>query len=229
VPGPNDALAAVLERGRPAEDSDALLAALVDGGVYVPVDDRGSVMFIGVDDTGPVLPGYASEEDRQRLLPDATTSVLCDAPRLLDIANHTSVRTLVVFGGPGWVKIPLQLVAATLSERGPRAQGGLTWSTDPVAVAMRDGFAARILEFPPVRTVWIAQAPEQLVVFMAVGEGARSAAEALMETASVENVALRVLEPHETDRAAELDPLGLDTVRADHTTGRVQIVSRQYD
>jgi hypothetical protein len=28
---------------------------------------------------------------------------------------------------------------------------------------------------------------------------------------------------------AELDGMGLDTVRADHTTGRVEVLSREYD
>ncbi|HTJ33275.1 MAG TPA: hypothetical protein VL738_08590 [Dactylosporangium sp.] len=248
VPGPNNALAAVLERGRPADEADALLAALVDGGVYVPIDQQGSVVFIGVDDTGPVLPGYTSEAACQRWLPDAAGSVFCDALRLLDISKHTGVETLAVFADRQWAKVPLPLVAATLRERGVRTQGDqtlrLTWSTHPVAVALRDAFAARILAYPPVRTVWIAHARwvesgnEHLMVQVAVDEGAPSAAQALLEAVLAEDVALdpespglalRVLEPHEADQAAELDGLGLDTVRADHANGRVHVVSREFD
>ncbi|MEU7867104.1 hypothetical protein [Dactylosporangium sp. NPDC049140] len=247
MPGPNDALAAVLERGRPADEADALLAALVDGGVYVPIDDQGSVVFIGVDDTGPVLPGYTSEAVCERWLPATAGSVFCDALRLLDISGHTGVETLAVFAAEQWAKVPLPLVAATLRGRGLRTQGEqtlrLTWSTHPVAVALRGAFAARILAHPTVRTVWIAHARwtesgnEHLMVQMAVEEGARSAAQELLEAVLAQDVALgpespglalRVLEPDEADQAAELDRLGLDTVRPDHAAGRVHIVSREF-
>jgi hypothetical protein len=248
VPGPNVALAAVLERGRPADETDALLAALVDGGVYVPIDEQGSIVFIGVDDSGPVLPGYTSEAACERWLPDAAGSVLCDALRLLDISKRTGVGTLAVFAAQEWAKVPLAIVAATLRGRGVRTQGDqtlrLTWSTHPVAVALRSAFAARILAHPPVRTVWIAHAQwvessnEHLMVQIAVDEGAQSAAQALLEAVLAEDVrlgpespglALRVLEPHEADLAVELDRLALDTIRADHATGRVHVVSREFD
>ncbi|MGI5241867.1 hypothetical protein [Dactylosporangium sp. CA-139066] len=246
--GPNDALAAVLERGRPADEADALLAALVDGGVYVPFDEQGSVVFINDEDTGPVLPGYTSEASRERWLPGAAGAVLCDALRLLDISKHTGVGTLAVFAAEQWAKVPLALVAATLRERGVRTQGNqtlrLTWSTHPVALALRGAFAARILAYPSVRTVWIAHARwiesgnEHLMVQMAVDEQGRSAAQALLEAVLAEDVplgpespglALRVLEPHEADQAAELDGLALDTIRADHAAGRVHVVSREFD
>jgi hypothetical protein len=111
-------------------------------------------------------------------------------------------------------------------------------------VALRGAFAARILAHPRVRTVWISHARwvesgnEHLMVHMSVDEGARSAAQALLEAVLAEDaalipespgLALLVLEPNEADKAAELDALGLDTVRADHAAGRVHIVSREFD
>ncbi|MEV0136290.1 hypothetical protein AB0H83_48660 [Dactylosporangium sp. NPDC050688] len=195
-----------------------------------------------------MLPGYTSEDSCERWLPDAAGSMLCDALRLLDISQHTGVGTLVVFAVQEWAKVPLPLVAATLRGRGMRTQGEqtlrLTRSTHPVAVALRGAFAARVLVHPQVRTVWISHARwvasgnEHLMVHMAVDEGARSAAQALLEAVLANDVplgpesphvALQMLEPHEADQAAELDGLALDTVRADHAAGRVHIVSREFD
>ncbi|WP_306215509.1 hypothetical protein [Actinoplanes sp. RD1] len=119
----NDALALILDRGAAAGDSDTLVAAIVDGGVHVPVDAGGSVVFIGVDDSGPVLPGYASAAARARRLPEAAESVHCDALRLLDIWRQTGVDTLAVFGDTQWVKVPLPLVGAELRRRGTRTEG----------------------------------------------------------------------------------------------------------
>lgn len=85
---------------------------------------------------------------------------------------------------------------------------------------------------------WIDSGDEQLMVYLAVDEGARPAAQALLETVLAEDVplsaeapavALQVLEPDEADRAAELDGFGLDSVRPDHTAGRVQTVSQEFD
>jgi hypothetical protein len=248
MPGPNDALAAVLGRGRPADEPDALLAALVDGGVFVPVDEQGSVVFIGVDDAGPVLPGYTSEAACARHLPAVAGAVPCDALRLLDIGRHTGVGTLAVFAEQEWAKVPLALVAATLRDRGLRTQGEqtlrLTWTVHPYAVALRGGFAARILDHPAVHTVWIAHARwmdsgnEHLMVHAAGDADAKAEAQALLEAvlagdappdAESPAVALRVLTPGEAGVAAELDRMGLDTVRADHAGGRVHVVSREFD
>jgi hypothetical protein len=175
--------------------------------------------------------------------------VFCDAVRLLDISKHTGVKMLAVFADEQWAKVPLHLVAATLRGRGMRTQGDQTlrlrWSTHPVAVALRGAFAARVLAYPGVRTVWIAHARwaesgnEQLMVQVAVDEGAQSAAKALLEAVLAEevllgpdspDVALRVLfVPREADQAAELDRLGLDTIRPDHAAGQVHVVSREFD
>jgi hypothetical protein len=96
--------------------------------------------------------------------------------------------------------------------------------------------SARVLAHPQVRIAWILHAwwvvssNEHLMVHVAVDEGSRSAAQALLEAVLANDVplgpesphvALHVLEPHEADQAAELDGLALDSVRADHAAGRV--------
>jgi hypothetical protein len=243
-----DALAAVLDRGRPAEEAEALLAAIVDGGVYVPIDPQGSVMFIRVDDSGPVLPGYVSDDCRVRWLPSSAAGVRCDALRLIDIAEQTGVPTLAVFSAVQWAKVPFGLVARTLSERGVRTSGEqtlkLSWSTHPFALALRKAFVNRILSFPAVHTVWLAHARwvesgnEQLMVHIAVDDSAPEAAKNLLDTILAEDVpqrsgdptlTLRVLRPAEADAIRRLDRMGLDTVRADHAGSRVAIISREFD
>jgi len=246
--GSNDELAAVLERGRAADEGDALLAALIDGGVHVPVDAQGSVVLIGVDDSGPAVPGYTSEASRERWLPGASGSVFCDALRLLDIAKETGLRHFVVFADQQWAKVPVGMVAATLRDRGMRTQGEqtlrLSWSRHPVAVALRGAFAARILAYPRVRAVWIAHARwietgnEHLIVHVAVDEGEQAAGRGLLETVLAEDVpldaeaprvALRIFQPDEAEQVAELDGMGLDTIRADHAAGRVNVLSHEFD
>ncbi|WP_305787134.1 hypothetical protein [Symbioplanes lichenis] len=115
--GSNDALAAALGRVGPADASDALVAAIVEGGLHVPIDAGDSVVFIGVDGSGPVLPGYASAASRERHLPEAAGSAHFDALRLIDIWRRTGVDTLAVFGDEQWVKVPLPLVAEALRRR----------------------------------------------------------------------------------------------------------------
>ncbi|MBB4956299.1 hypothetical protein [Micromonospora polyrhachis] len=225
-----------------------LLAAIIDGGVYIPVDGQGSVIFVGVDDSGPVLPGYVSDTCLRQWLPSSADAVLCDALRLIDIAEHTGVHTLAVFSTEQWAKVPLGLVARTLRDRGMRTQGEQTveliWSTHPLALALRQAFAERILSFPAVRTVWLAHArwggsdSEQLMVHMDVDASAPEAANALLDAVLSNDVklrpgdplvALRVFQPEETDAIREIDRLGLDTVRAHHALSQVEIISRQFD
>jgi hypothetical protein len=247
VPGPNEALAAIVERGHPADEADALLAALVDGGVFVPVNEEHGVVFVELGDA-PALPAYTSEAACRHWLPDAAGSVWCDAVRLLDIARHTGVQTMAVFADAQWASVPLPLIGDTLRERGVRTQVEqtlrLTWSTHPLAVALRGAFAARILAHPAVHTVWIADAQwletgnEHLLVHIAVDEGAKPAAKELLELVLAEDVplgpdspgvAMRVLEPADTATAADLDERGLDTIRANHATARVDVISREFD
>jgi hypothetical protein len=248
VATPEESLAAIVDGGRGSEEADALLAAIVDGGVYVPVDDQGSVMFLGVDDSGPVLPGYVDDTGCGRWLPAAASAVRCDALRLLDIAEHTGVARLAVFGTERWVTLPIGLIVRTLRDRGIHTRGeqtvNLRRSTHPVAVALRGAVAARVLSFPAVRTVWIAHARfvesghEQVMVHMAVDPPEPAAAKALLDAIvgtdvtlgpDDPSVALRVLLPHEADTITAIDRMGLDTVRADHAAARVTVVSQEFD
>jgi hypothetical protein len=177
-------------------------------------------------------------------LPSADGAVHCDVLRLLDIATQTGVEVLLLFSAGGWARVPVPLLRRTLQERGRDAAGErmkLSWSRHPAAVALRDVAVERIREFPAVRTVWVSQARwldtgvEHLMVHMAVDEELpSSSADRLMEAIltgegrpQVGLLALNTSAHAET--IAELDGMGLDTVRADHATGRVHVLSREYD
>ncbi|MFH8768548.1 MULTISPECIES: hypothetical protein [unclassified Streptomyces] len=245
----NAALADILDRGAAATEAEQLLAALADHGVFVPVQANGSVMFLRNEDGSPALPGYVSEACRVEKLPQAFGAVHCDALRLMDIAQQTGVGVLALFSTANWARVPMPLLYRTMRERGQQAGGQqlrLTWSTHPVAVALRDALARRIREFPPVRTVWVSQARrmdtgfEHLMLHVAVDEPLPSAsAHRLMETLLGGEVVLgdgspqvAMLPLNTTEHAAtiaELERMGLDTVRSDPATGRVEVVSREYD
>ncbi len=225
-------------------DHDALLAALIDHGVYVPVADNGSVVFLRNEDGSPALPGYVSEECCADRLPSADGAVHCDVLRLLDIAAQTGVEVLMLFSTGGWARVPVPLLRRTLQERGRDAAGErmkLTWSRHPAAVALRNAAAERIREFPAVRTVWVSQVRwldtgiEHLMVHMAVDEELPSPSADRLMTAVLpaeDRPQVGLLALNTTTHAAtitELDRMGLDTVRADHTTGRVDVLSREYD
>lgn len=114
----NAVLAEILDRQAAAAEPDAFLGALVDHGLFVPVQDDGSVMFLLDQDGKPVLPGYVSEECRAELLPQATGAVRCDVLRLLDIAEKTGVAVLVPHSAHGWARVPVPLLYRTLQQRG---------------------------------------------------------------------------------------------------------------
>lgn len=215
----------------------------------MPVDEDGSVVFVKGDD-GPELPGYVSETCLADQLPQAAGAVHCDAVRLLDILRRTEVGKMIVSSAGGWARIPSALLLHSLRQRGTRLRHGeavrLSWSTLPLAVALRDALRERLLEFPGIRSVWIAEAHweragvAQLLVHLAVGpEAAPDAVKRLMETLLSEDVtigrddpvvATTVLDPvTDGDRIGEIDALGLDTVRADHALRRIEVVSREYD
>ncbi|MFF7751218.1 hypothetical protein ACFZCP_18590 [Streptomyces sp. NPDC007971] len=246
----NGALADILDRGAAAAESEQLLAALADHGVYVPVQGNGSVLFLqNSEDGAPVLPGYVSEECCAEQLPEAVGAVHCDALRLLDISQQTGVGLLALHSATNWARVPLPLLSQTLRERGQQVGGQqlrLTWSTHPVAVALRDALVGRVRRFPAVRTVWVSQARrmdtgfEHLMLHVAVDEPLPSAsAHRLMETLLAEDVVLPdgapqvgLLALNTTTHAAtiaELERMGLDTVRSDAATGRVEVVSREFD
>jgi hypothetical protein len=239
----NTALAGLLDSA--STDHDAVLAALADHGVHVPVAANGSVVFLRDEDGSPALPGYVSAECCAARLPSADGAVPCDVLRLLDIAAQTGVEVLVLFSADGWARVPVPLLRRTLRQRGRDATGErmkLSWSRDPAAVALRDAAVERIREFPAVRSVWVSQVrwldtgAEHLMVHMAVDEELPSASSSRLMEAMVagggDHPQAGLLAQNTTTHAAtiaELDGMGLDTVRADHTTGRVDVLSREYD
>jgi len=243
----NSALADVLDRQAAASEPDALLAALVDHGVFVPVRGEGQVVFVQDEDGAPALPAYVSDACRVRRMPEAGASVHCDALRLMDITRQTGVRTLLVFAEHGWARVPVPLVQQTLRQRGRQGNGErlhLSWTTDPHALALRAAFSERVRDFPAVRTVWISHARwvdtgiEQLMVHVEVDEPLPSAStQRLMEgvlaqLSEATEPSLGVIALHTQEHAAfvaELEQMGLDTVRFDRDSGRVTIVSREFD
>ncbi|MEU7730913.1 hypothetical protein AB0B78_37800 [Streptomyces sp. NPDC040724] len=224
---------------------DTVLAALFEGGVFVPVTDTGSVMFLPDDKQPPTLLGFTDAALGAQLLPAAAGMVHCDAARLKDILEKTGVAVLGVRSGNGQAIFPEQ-VLRDWATYGPGAEMRLDWSTDPVAVALRDALVRRVREFPAVRSVWVAQVrwrasgEEHLMLHVAVDEDLPSAsADRLMQILLGEEVKLGPRHPKvgtlalntttHADTIAQLDRQGLDTVRHDVESGQVQVISREYD
>ena len=245
----NTALADVLDRRAAATEPDAVLAALIDHGVHVPVGEDGRVVFVQDESGTPALPGYVSEECRARRLPEASTSVYCDVLRLVDVTGQTGVSMLLLFADSGSARVPVPLVLQTLRRRGRQGQGErlrLTWTTHSRALALRAVLSERVREHPAVRTIWISLARwldtgmEQLMLHLEVDEPLPSAsAQRLVEGALAEladqalpDPGLGVIALHTREHAAtvaELERMGLDTIRLEPETGRVTIVSREFD
>ncbi|AZP22265.1 hypothetical protein EJC51_42980 [Streptomyces aquilus] len=224
---------------------EAVLSALFEGGVFVPVTETGSVVFLPYDDQPPTLLGFTDAGLGAQLLPTAAGMVHCDATRLRDILEKTGVAVLGVRSGNGQAIFPEQALR-DWATHGPGAEMELSRSTDPVAVALRDALARRIREFPAVRSVWVAHVrwrvggEEHLLLHVAVDEELPSAAaDRLMQVLLGEEVRLGQEHPkvgmlalHTTthaDAIAHLDRLGLDTVRQDAASGQVRVTSREYD
>ncbi|WP_159043285.1 hypothetical protein [Streptomyces sp. NBRC 110028] len=246
----NPVLAGILDRQAARTEGEQLLNAIVDFGVLVPVDANGSVMFVGMEGSGPSLPGYTSEQCCRERLPQSAGAVHCDVARLLDIERQTKVATLSVFSPGGYAGIPMSLLHQVLQQRGQRLPEDRTLtlgrSTHPRAVALRDALRDRLRDFPEVHAVWIGHARwnesgmEQLMLHMAIGSQAPEGTADRLMKALLENqpaigdeepaIALRVLDPvAEADEISRLDTLGLDTVRVDPATRRTEVVSQEYD
>ncbi len=244
---PNVRLADLLDRRADGYEPapDTVLAALFEGGVFVPVTDTGSVMFLPDDEQPPTLLGFTDAALGAQLLPTAAGMVHCDAARLKDILEKTGVSVLGVRSGNGQAIFPEQ-VLRDWATFGPGAEMKLDWSTDPVAVALRDALVRRVREFPAVRSVWVAQVrwrasgEEHLMLHVAVDEDPPSAsADRLMQILLGEEVKLGPRHPKvgmlalntttHADTIAQLDRQGLDTVRHDVESGQVQVISREYD
>ncbi|MET9618481.1 hypothetical protein [Kitasatospora indigofera] len=244
---PNVRLADLLDRRAEGHEPapQAVLAALSEGGVFVPVTRTGAVLFLPDDEQPPTLLGFTDAALGTRLLPAAAGMVHCDLARLRDILEKTGVAVLGVRSGNGQAIFPEQ-VLRDWAARGPGAEMTLSWSTDPVAVALRDALVRRIREFPAVRSVWVAQVrwqaggEEHLMLHVAVDEELPSAsADRLMQTLLREEVQLGSHHPKvgmialntttHAESIARLDGAGLDTVRHDVGSGQVRVVSREYD
>ncbi|MFH8384617.1 hypothetical protein ACH4E7_27360 [Kitasatospora sp. NPDC018058] len=246
----NTALADLLDGGAATTDPERVLGALVDHGIHVPIREDGSVLFFRAEDGTPDLPGYISEACCAGHLPEAAGAVHCDVLRLLDIVEESGVGGLVLQSTRGWARVPAALLIRTAGERGRKSQGGeqlkLSWSTHPVAVALRDALTRRMREFPEVRKAWVSRArwletgQEHLLVHIAVDEELPSqSADRLMRTLLAEEVKLGDDDPRvammalntvqHAEAIEELEGFGLDTVRVDRVTGRMEVLSREYD
>ncbi|MEV0413571.1 hypothetical protein AB0I68_22875 [Streptomyces sp. NPDC050448] len=245
------ALADLKGQGISEAGVERVLAALIDQGVFVPVLADGSPYFLRHNaDGGPALVGCVSEAGCTEHLPDAVGGVRCDGVRLMEIARETGAGQLVLFASDGSsVGVPIPVLFGALARRGVRGDGQrmkLSWSTHPLAVALRDAAFRRLREFPDIHCVWVSHArwldtgSEHLMVHMAVGEELPSpASQRFMQTLLTEEVTIGGDDPmvsalalHRVTHAAtisDLDRFGLDTIRIDHATGRIELISREYD
>ena len=249
-PTENLALAEILNRDEAVHQGDRLLAAIVDFGVFVPVDEAHSVIFLQGTDGSPLLPGYASAAACTQALPQAQP-VLCDGARIQDIARQTGVEKLMVAASSDhWATVPVQLLLRVLGERGmqtAREQSvKLTRSAHPLAITLRGAMTRRILEFPGVEAIWIADAHWQetgldnLLLHVALTPGTDPAQPARMLNSIFEHdlkvpgdapqLSIRTLDPTaDAQFIAQLMRMGLDLVNANHKTGKVGVVSVEYD
>ncbi|MEV6732554.1 MULTISPECIES: hypothetical protein [unclassified Streptomyces] len=245
------ALADLIGQGSSESGTERVLAALIDHGVFVPVHDDGSPYLLrhGADGA-PALPGCVSEACCTEHLPNAAGTVRCDVIRLMDIARETGAEQLLLFASDGAsVVVPFPALFGAMARRGLRGDGQrlrLTWSTHPLAVALRDAAFRRLREFPDIHCVWVSHArwldtgSENLMVHMAVDEELPSAAsQRFMQTLLNDGVTVGGDDPmvsalalHRVTHAAQiadLDRMRLDTIRIDHSTGRIELISRKYD
>ncbi|WP_329380560.1 hypothetical protein OG625_15175 [Streptomyces sp. NBC_01351] len=245
------ALADLQGKGISETGAERVLTAVIDQGVFVPARDDGSLyLLLHAENGTPTLPACVSEACCAEHLPDAAGTVYCDAMRLMDIARQVGAEHLLLFASDGSsVAIPLPWLFDAMAQRGQQGNGQrlkLTWSTHPLAVALRDASSRRLREFPNIHCVWVSQArwldtgSESLMVHMVVDDELPSSAsqrfmQALLNeelTIGEEDPMISALALHQVTHAADianLDRMGLDTVRIDHSTGRIEVISQTYD
>ncbi|MFI5806779.1 hypothetical protein [Streptomyces sp. NPDC051561] len=107
-------LADILEGDDP--DHEELLAAVVADGVIIAVDETESVVFIQGQDAKPWLPAFADEATCARDIVHGRP-LRCDAPRLLDIAARTGVRTMTVASATQCATVPIALVGRAANHK----------------------------------------------------------------------------------------------------------------
>lgn len=247
----NTALAEIIDRQEANPDWDQLLAVLIDHGVFVPLDANHSLIFVPDDNDGdkPVLVAFTSEQTcREKFA--GSLPMHCNGIRLEQIRGKSGVAQIAVLSpAEHWVRFPMTLISRTLQERGLRTVSvqtvHLARADDPEAIRLRDTLARRIREFPGIETVWIAHSTwaetdsEILLLHIALTDGVdpqvtKELLGAVLGEATGGKyrlpIATRVLRPaDDAEIIAELNTKGLDTVRADHATGRVEVVSVDYD
>ncbi|WP_407986591.1 hypothetical protein [Kitasatospora sp. CMC57] len=234
-------------------DSDAAMAGVVRSllaeGAFVPVHPDGSLYYLTHTDGTTALQICATAAAVQHV-DEASDTFYADALRLLEVVREIGARRLIATASDGWrVVVPASLLVRAVSEQGIPGTGQmlkLTWSTHPLAVALRNSVFRRLREFPEVHCVWVSQARwldtglEQLMLHMAVSDELPSAAaQRLMNVLLSEEITLGEGDPSFTmlalhrethaDAIADLDRMALDTVRIDHSTGRIELISREYD
>ncbi|WP_405020928.1 hypothetical protein OHV05_32680 [Kitasatospora sp. NBC_00070] len=243
------ALAELIAAGDSGAAQERVLRTLVAEGVFVPVHQDGSLYHLQHRDGTAALQICATAEAVQHV-EGASDTFFADALRLMEVVREVGARRLIVTGSDGWrFVLPAEHLFRTVSEHGIPGAGQLlrlTWSTHPLAVALRDSVFRRLREFPDVHCVWVSWARwldtghEQLMVHMAVGDQLPSAAaKRLMAVLLSEEITLGDADPSVTmlalhrvthaDAIADLDRMALDTVRIDHSTGRIELLSREFD
>ncbi|MFD7256750.1 hypothetical protein [Streptomyces sp. NPDC059874] len=239
------------DQGSSETGMERVLAALIDQGVFVPVHHDGSLHHLPHrENDAPAVLACVSEACCAEHLPEAAGTVRCDAVRLMDIARETGAEQLLLFASDGAsVVIPFPSLFRAMARRGQQGNGQrlkLTWSTHPLAVALRDAAFRRLREFPAIDCVWVSHVRwldtgnEHLMVHMAVNEELPSPeSQRFVETLLDEELTIGADDPmisalalHRVTHAAQiadLDRMGLDTIRIDHSTGRIELISQEYN
>ncbi|MFJ8042630.1 hypothetical protein ACIRBX_19285 [Kitasatospora sp. NPDC096147] len=241
------ALADFVARGGPEEQVPRVVGAVIDQGLYVPVREDGDPVLVQQAGDGvPALPGFGSGPDCAVHLPTAAGTVYCDALRLAELIREYGAARLVLFGPDGsTVLLPVETLFEAMAGRGVRGAGQrlrLSRSTHPLARALRSAAARRVRDFPEIHGVWISRArwldtgAEHLLVHLAVdadppGSTGHPFLQALLSepavTAADDGPMVSALAFDRTTHAgqlADLDRMGLDTIRVDRATGRVEVL-----
>ncbi|KQV14593.1 MULTISPECIES: SseB family protein [unclassified Kitasatospora] len=243
------ALAELIEQSDSAAAMERVVRTLVAEGVFVPVHPDGTLYYLTHKDGTAALQICTTAAAVQHV-EGAADTFYADALRLLEVVREIGARRLLVTSSDGWrIEVPASRLFGTVSEHGIPGKGQmirLTWSTHPLAVALRDSVFRRLREFPDIHCVWVSWARwldtghEQLMVHMAVSDELPSlAAKRLMDVLLTQEITLGDADPSLTmlalhrvthaDSIAGLDRNGLDTIRIDHSTGRIELISREYD
>ncbi|MFF4344394.1 hypothetical protein ACFY00_31280 [Kitasatospora sp. NPDC001540] len=231
----NPHLAQLLDQ--PADgDADAMdvFIALFDGGMYVPIAAPGQVIT-GRNPAGErILLGFA-DAGLGRDVPAAVGTSYCDAAELMTMLAGTGAVELVLRSRQGEARLP-RLTLERWADSFPGDRLRLDPATGPDARALHGALTRRVPGFPAVRAAWLSLAswpdsPEpQLLLHVAVDEDppgpvANHLLRALLREEALRHLSypeVAVIPLHPVAHAhtvAELDGLGLATVRNEARTG----------